>query len=149
MKKLQFKIDIDAQVEKVYETMLGKSTFKQWASEFNPTSDYEGSWEKGAKILFIGINESGKREGMVGKIKENIPYEFVSVRYEGILDGDKEITQGSEVEGWAGSHENYSFSENGGTTTLTVEVDVHDKWMDYFHETYPKALEKLKQLCES
>lgn len=149
MKKLQFKIDIDAKVEKVYETMLGENTFKQWTSEFNPTSDYEGSWEKGAKILFIGVNEEGKREGMIGRIEENISYEFVSIRYEGIVDGDKEITEGDKVEGWINSHENYAFTSNGTQTTVTVEVDVMDKWMDYFHETYPKALKKLKQLCES
>ena len=59
MKKLQFKKDINASAEKVYNTMLGIrniETYQQWTSEFNPTSTYEGSWEKGAKIYFIRNN---------------------------------------------------------------------------------------------
>ena len=56
MKKLQFKVNINAPVTRVYENMLGltnKSTYEQWTSMFNPTSTYEGSWDKGSKILFV------------------------------------------------------------------------------------------------
>ena len=67
MKKLQFKKDINASAEKVYNTMLGIDTidtYQQWTAEFNPTSTYEGSWEKGSKIYFVGTNENGKKGGM-------------------------------------------------------------------------------------
>ncbi|HAA00483.1 MAG TPA: tungsten formylmethanofuran dehydrogenase, partial [Flavobacteriales bacterium] len=50
MKKLQFKKEIKASSQKVYETMLGlkdKSTYEFWTSAFNPTSTFEGSWEIG------------------------------------------------------------------------------------------------------
>ncbi|WP_353135165.1 SRPBCC domain-containing protein [Pseudopedobacter sp.] len=148
MKKMQFKIDIHAGIENVYDTMLGEKTFKKWTSEFNPTSDFEGSWEKGAKILFVGVNKEGKREGMVGLIEENIPYRFVSIKYIGLLDGDKEITEGPEIESWVNTFENYSFSGNDIQTTVTVDIDIQDQWVDYFEKTYPKALERLKQICE-
>ena len=42
MKKLQFKKDINASAEKVYNTMIGIETYQQWTAEFNPTSTYEG-----------------------------------------------------------------------------------------------------------
>jgi hypothetical protein len=42
MKKLEYKINIEAPKEVVYEKMLGKATYKQWTSLFNPTSDFEG-----------------------------------------------------------------------------------------------------------
>ncbi len=148
MKKMQFKIDIHAGIENVYNTMLGEKTFKEWTSEFNPTSDFEGSWEKGSKILFVGVNKEGKREGMVGLIKENIPYKFVSIKYIGLVDGEKEITEGPEIEGWANTFENYSFSGNDIQTTVAVDIDIQDQWVDYFEKTYPKALERLKQICE-
>jgi len=65
MKKLQFKVSINAPDAKIYDFMLGinsKSTYEQWASLFNPTSTYKGSWDKGNKILFIGVDEKGERE---------------------------------------------------------------------------------------
>jgi len=46
MKKIQFKEDIYAAAEQVYNSMLGIDhieTYTQWTSAFNPTSTYEGS----------------------------------------------------------------------------------------------------------
>lgn len=151
MKKLQYKIDINAPVEKVYNTMLGLeeiSTYEQWTAEFNPTSTYEGSWSKGTKMVFIGSGEDGKRGGMVSEIADNIPNQMVSIRHYGILDGETEITEGPEVEQWAGGLENYYFVEYDGVTTVTVDVDVTEDHIDYFNETWPKALDKLRALVE-
>lgn len=149
MEKLQFKTIIKAPAAKVYHTMLGlsnKATYEAWTSEFNPTSTYEGSWKKGSKILFVGTDENGVKGGMVSEIAENIPDKFVSIRSCGLLKNGVEITEGSEVEQWAGGFENYSFEENNGTTTLTVDLDTVETYADYFKEAYPKALDKLKSL---
>jgi hypothetical protein len=151
MKNLQFQKDINASAEKVYNTMLGINnleTYQQWTAEFNPTSTYEGSWEKGAKMYFIGTDENGKRGGMVSEIADNIPYRFVSIRHYGFLDGENEITEGEEVEKWAGGLENYSFQEQEGVTTVTITIDVTEDHLDYFNTTWPKALDKLKELAE-
>ena len=150
MKKVQFKTDIHAPAARVYDAMLGLSdikTYEQWTAEFNPGSTYEGSWDKGSKILFVGTGENGGKGGMVAEIAENIPGRFVSIRHYGILKHGKEITSGPEVEKWAGGLENYSFEENNGITTLTVDVDVTEDFLDYFHAAWPKALAKLKERC--
>jgi hypothetical protein len=151
MEKLQFKVNIKAPVAKVYDLMLGinnKSTYEQWTAAFNATSTYEGSWDKGSKILFIGVDEKGEKGGMVSRIAENIPNQFVSIQHYGILKGDKEITEGPEVEKWANGFENYTFEENNGTTTVTADLDTTEDFVGYMNETYPKALDKLKELCE-
>lgn len=151
MKKLQFRVSINAPANKVYGFMLGiksKSTYEQWTSLFNPTSTYEGSWEKGSKILFIGVDEKGEKGGMVSKIVENITNQFVSIQHYGLLKADKEITEGPEVEKWANGFENYTFEENNGITTVTVDLDTIEDFLDYMNQTYPKALDKLKELCE-
>lgn len=47
--------------------MLGLSdikTYQLWTKEFNPTSTYEGNWQKGSEIFFIGTDQNGKRGGM-------------------------------------------------------------------------------------
>ena len=151
MKKLQFKVSINAPVTKVYDIMLGtgsKSTYEQWTSLFNPTSTYEGNWDKGTKILFVGVDEKGEKGGMVSRIVDNIPNRFVSVQHYGLLKGDEEITEGPEVEKWANGFENYTFEENNGITSVTIDLDTTEEFEDYFKETYPKALGKLKELCE-
>ncbi len=152
MKKLQFKTSIKAPVGKVYRTMLGldsKADYEAWTAGFNPTSTYEGSWEKGSKTLFIGTGEDGKKGGMVSEIAEHIPNRFVSIRHNGILDGDKEITSGEQAAQWAGGFENYTFEENNGVTDLTVDLETADDYFDYFNQTWPKVLEKLKQIIEN
>lgn len=151
MKKLQFKVSINAAAAKVYDCMLGissKSTYEQWTSLFNPTSTYEGSWDKGSKILFIGIDEQGEKGGMVSRIAANIPSQFVSIQHYGLLKADKEITEGPEVEKWANGFENYTFEENNGTTTVTVDLDTTEDFTDYMNEKFPKALDKLKEICK-
>lgn len=151
MQKLRFKKEINASAQKVYETMLGlkdKSTYEYWTATFNPTSSYEGSWDKGSKIHFVGVDENGKKGGMASEIVEHQPANFVSIRHYGFLDGDIEITTGEQVEKWAGGHENYSFQENNGITTLTVDMDTIDEYLEYFNDIYPKALDKLKEISE-
>ena len=151
MKKLQFKVSINATVSKVYDFMLGinsKATYEQWTSLFNPTSSYEGSWDKGSKILFIGTDEKEEKGGMISKIVENIPNQFISIQHYGILKGDKEIIEGPDVEKWANGFENYTFEESNGTTTVTVDLDTTEDFVNYMNQTYPKALNKLKELCE-
>ncbi len=151
MKKLKFKETINAPVDKVYDHMLGmnsRSTYEQWTSMFNPTSTYEGSWDRGSKILFIGVDEKGEKGGMVSRIVENIPNQFVSIQHYGLVKGDKEIIEGPEVEKWANGFENYSFEENNGSTTVTVDLDTTEDFLDYMNQTYPKALARLKEICE-
>lgn len=151
MKKLQFKVTIDAPVTKVFDLMLGinsKSTYEQWTSLFNPTSTYEGSWEKGNKILFIGVDEKGEKGGIVSRIAENISNQFVSIQHYGLYKSDQEITEGPEVEKWANGFENYTFEENNGTTNVIVDLDTTEDFVDYMKQNYPKALDKLKEICE-
>jgi hypothetical protein len=151
MVPLQFKIEINATAQKVYDAMLGltnKSTYEYWVSVFNPTSTYEGSWKKGSKIYFVGVDENGKKGGMVSLIEDNQPATFVSIKHYGFLDGEVEITTGELVEKWTGGHENYTFQEQEGKTILTVDMDTVEDYEDFFNTTYPKALEKLKEISE-
>ena len=151
MIKLQYKVSINAPVTRVYDYMLGmnnKSTYEQWTSLFNPTSSYEGSWDKGSKILFVGVDEKGERGGMVSRIAENKANRFVSIQHYGLVKANEEITEGPEVEKWANGFENYTFEENNGITNVTVDLDTTEEFVDYMNENYPKALNKLKELCE-
>lgn len=146
--KLHFDVLINAGVDKVYKSMLDINLYSEWTSAFNPTSRYEGSWEKGSTIYFIGSAEDGKEGGMVSRINENIPNKFVSIEHYGIIKDGQEITSGEEVDKWTGGFEDYTFEELDGKTRVSVAVDVTPEFRQYMIDTYPVALEKLKQICE-
>ena len=151
MKKLQFKVSINSPVSKVYDRMLGitsKSTYEQWTAVFNPTSTYEGNWEKGSKILFIGVDEKGEKGGLVSRIVDNSLNRFVSIQHYGLVKAEQEITEGPDVEKWANGFENYSFEDIKGITMLRVDLDTTEDFVNFMNDTYPKALEKLKEICE-
>jgi uncharacterized protein YndB with AHSA1/START domain len=148
MVPVHFEITINASREKVYRTMLDEKTYSEWTSEFNPTSQFDGSWEKGSKILFLGTDPEGDMGGMISRIEENIPNSFVSIKHVGVIHKGKEITSGPEVDKWAGGMENYTFREAKGKTLLLIDADTTEEFMSYFEETWPKALNKLKLLCE-
>jgi len=138
-------------VARVFDFMLGtthKSTYEQWTALFNPTSTYEGSWEKGSTILFIGVDEKGEKGGMVSRIADIIPNQFVSIQHYGLVTGNQEITEGPDVEKWANGYENYTFEQSNGATTVTVDLDTTEDFVEYMNENYPQALDKLKEICE-
>ena len=151
MKRLEFIVNIEAPVAKVYDYMLGitdKSTYEQWTAMFNPTSTYDGKWEKGSKILFVGVDENGVRGGMVSELVDLVPLQFVSIRHYGIVKGTEEITAGPEVDSWANGLENYTFEVQGDATKVTTHLDTLEDYEAYLNESYPKALAKLKEMCE-
>ena len=148
MESLHFEIIINANAEKVYRTLIDEKHYTEWTSAFNPTSYYKGSWEKGSKILFLGTDPDGNMGGMASRIKENIPNKFVSIEHLGIIKDGKELTYGDEVESWAGAMENYSFTQKGNTTLFGVDADSNQEFKAYLCEAWPRALNKLKEICE-
>lgn len=148
MIKVNYSIEINAPVAKVYTTMLDKPTYEIWTAEFEPTSTFEGSWEKGSRILFTSKKEDAEKSGMIAEIAENIPNQFVSICHKGMIESGLEILDGPKVDAWKNAKENYTFEEIDGSTTVNVDIDITQEYKDFFDETWVKALEKLKEICE-
>jgi len=146
--ELHFEIEINAPVRDVYTTMIDPEQYGVWTGAFCPTSRFEGSWEKGSKILFIGDDDKGEKGGMVASIADNIPGKFISILYEGLLKGDEEITSGEEIDAWKGAYENYTFEEKNGGTLLSIDTVGIKELADFFSQAWPVALNKLKEICE-
>lgn len=144
MKTLHFSIDIKAPRQKVWKTMLDKESFMSWCSEFAEGSYYEGSWEKGEKIRFLIPGGSG----MTAVIAENKPFEFISIKHLGFIKDGVEDTASPEIKAWTPAFENYTFKEGDGVTQLEIDVDVAPNFEDFMENSWPKALLKLKMICE-
>jgi uncharacterized protein YndB with AHSA1/START domain len=150
MEKHTFTTIINAPREKVWHTMLDDVTYREWTKPFNEGSRYEGKWETGSEMRFVGVDESGKEMGgMYSKIKESRPFEFVSIEHLGMISESGEVDTTSEsVKKWAPAFENYTFNDTEHGTEVHVEIDVADEWKDMFNDMWPKALTKLKEIAE-
>jgi uncharacterized protein YndB with AHSA1/START domain len=144
MKQLHFSISISAPRENVWNTMLSSETYKVWTEPFCEGSYFQGSWEKGERIRFLAPNGSG----MTSEVAESRPYEYISIRHLGYINDGVEDTESQQVRSWAPAYENYTFLANGNVTDVQVDLDITPEFEKYMLETWPKALSKLKALCE-
>lgn len=144
MEKLEFSIAINASPQKVWDIITGKDTYSQWTAPFSEGSCVETDWKKGSKALFL----DGKGSGMVSEIVESIPGQFLSIHHLGeVKDGVEDPTtyQGEE---WGNALENYSLKEVDGKTLWLVEMDMNEQYVQYMNDTWPIALNKVKELAE-
>jgi Activator of Hsp90 ATPase homolog 1-like protein len=144
MEKKEFKITIDAPKEKVWSSLWNDAPYGQWTSVFAEGSRAETDWNKGSKVLFL----DGKNDGMVSTIAEKIPNEFMSFKHLGVVKDGVEDVSSEQTKDWAGALENYTLKTVNGKTELTVAMDITPEHMDYFMKTWPKALERVKEIAE-
>lgn len=150
MQKLHYSIDINAPVQKVWDTMLQDETYRQWTSAFNEGGYFRGSWEKDSKIEFVGLDQqTGTESGMLSRIAENRPHEFISIEHIGIINNGIEDITSDEAKKWTPAFENYTFTEKDGITTLEIDMDSLEENAEMFNQMWPLGLQKLKELSES
>ena len=140
MKTLNFSIQINAPKEKVWSVLLDEKTYRIWTSVFDPSSYFEGDWNEGSKIYFLGKDGSG----MSSKIFKHVPNAFISIQHLGVIANGVENFESE----WSGALENYSVNEHNGGTALKIEIDVTEEHADYFQTAWPQALSKVKELAE-
>lgn len=146
---MDFKIEINAPKEKVWDVLFGEKTYPMWTRAFSEGSMVETDWQKGSKALFL----DGNNRGMVSRIAENVPNEFMSIEHLGMYDNGVEDYESEQVKMWAGAKENYTLKELEGKTDLYIymEMDESEKnkqMIEMFADMWPKALNLVKELSE-
>ena len=115
MKKLESKIEIGAPAQKVWDTMTGLETYKEWVNVAWPGSFYQGKWKQGENIKFL----SPKNEGTLARLVECKPAEYVLAEHIAVLKSDGTQDRDSqEAKSWIGTTEAYTFVEKNGRTEL-------------------------------
>jgi len=145
MNTLHFSSVIHAGRETVWNTMLAPDTYRLWTAEFTEGSYFEGSWAGGERISFLAPDGNG----MASVIAENRPHEHLSIKHIGYVKDGVEDTDSEMVRSWAPAFENYSLSESGPSTDLKVDIDVAPEFEEYMTKTWPRALSRLKAICEA
>ena len=146
MIKVTFSATIHAPKQRVWYILWEKSFYEQWTSLFTEGSTVKtDGWKEDTKVQFL----DPKGNGMLSIVAVNRPYEFMSFRHIGMINQGVEDTESETVKAWAGATENYTLKEEAGTTTLTIEMETTEEYKDYFNTTWPKALDKVKELSEA
>ncbi len=144
MQQLTFTILIHAPRARVWDTMLDDATYREWTRPFCEGSYFEGSWDEGATIRFL----SPSGDGMVATIARNEPHAFVSIEHRGMITNGVEDTTSEAVRSWTPAYENYRLETEGDATRVTVTLDILEDYAQMMEDTWPKALDVLRGLCE-
>lgn len=142
MKELQFSVDIHATRERVWDTLWQDATFCDWASIIDPGTYMVGELKVGNEVQYIS-SENGY--GVTSLVEKLVPSEFVLLKHSADTQGNGKQEREKQ---WTGGAESYSLTQIGDITTLTVALDVPLELEDYFKNTYPKALARIKELAE-
>lgn len=145
METLEFKIRIKAPAEKVWSVLWNDESYRKWAGVFYEGSYAISDWTEGGKIHFLGPNGGG----MNSIIEKKIPNEYMAFKHLGEIKDFKEMPMDQETEKWSGAMEIYRLTPDDEFTDLVVQVDVVEKFIDYFKDTFPKGLEIVKELSEN
>ena len=144
VKQINFSIIINAPIELVWQQMFDEAGFRIWTSAFCEGSYYEGKWQQGEPIRFL----SPSGDGMVATIAEMEPLKVVSIKHLGFVVAGKDDLSSEQVRSWAPALENYYFRTVPEGTEVKVEQEIDPSYDEFMSSRWPKALQKLKTLCE-
>lgn len=144
METLEFTIRVKAPVEKIWSVLWDDETYKKWTGAFCEGSYAISNWNEGDKIHFMSPNG----EGMNSIIEKKVPNEYMAFKHFGEIKDFKELPIDEETKKWSGAMETYRLKPDGEYTIVVAQVDVVEKYIDYFKEAFPKGLEMVKELSE-
>lgn len=145
VRKHTYEIAINASAEKVWDILWNKQSYTQWTAPFCEGSHYSGEMKQGNRIQFL----SPENDGMYSDVIIFKPNENVMFRHIGEVKNGKELPLDEKTEQWTGAYENYILNEKNGVTQLTAEIDLTPEHIKYFEESFPKAMQKIKELAEN
>lgn len=142
MKEIQFSTEINASKERVWTTLWGDPTFRDWASIIDEGTYIKGKMKEGNEIQFISSVNGYGVTSLIEKLKPN---EFVVFRHSADTE---ESGQKEREKEWTGGTESYSLTEKKGVTTLLIKTEVPQELEELFKDRIPRALERIKTLAE-
>ena len=107
IQKIKKSIEINAPKETVWEVLLDDKYTNIWYEEFSEGAHAITDWQAGSKTVFI--DNTGN--GLIGKVTDNVLYEFVSMDFTGIVSNGKEDYDSDYARGIKGTSESYRLVE--------------------------------------
>jgi uncharacterized protein YndB with AHSA1/START domain len=142
LKPINKQITIKATPAKIWNVLLSKETYIQWAKVFAEGSNYtaENNFEVGSNVIF----GDGNGNGMIVTVIINEPNHKIQFSYSG------EIKEGVEnsIRELDGVTETYTLTQNGEEVLLKVETLMTEQWYDSMDKAWDQAVIIIKELSE-
>lgn len=147
MKTLTYSIKINKSTDVVFNKIMDKSVYPDWAKSWGEGMTYEGKWKQGGNISFFDHSQGGTKV-VIQEIKQN---EYIKMTHIAMVNARNiEVTVPDEtMRKWIGSQENYYFrKKNESETDLEIEMVTDETFQKMFDDAWPKALQFFKEVCE-
>lgn len=145
MKKLQFKVMVEASREKLWHSLWNIHCYETWTTAFAEGSTVRtDNWKEGSKVCF----HDGSGNGMLSQVSVHRENECMSFTHLGMVTDGVEDTSSEKVAEWAGAVESYRLTEQGSGTLLEVETHVPEAYEEYFTNACEAANKIIKALAE-
>lgn len=141
MKEMQFTVEINATKEVVWDTLWQDETLRKWAGMIDAGTYMVGTLTEGATVQF----NSASGFGVTSLVEKLIPDEYVLFKHR---TDTRDQGRSERKDQWSGGKESYMLIENNKVTTLEMRLDVPSELEQVMSVSYPKALEKVKELAE-
>lgn len=145
MKTLEFTIEINAPKEKIWKLLWDDITYRDWVSVFCEGSYAKSNWNEGDSIYFL--SQDGR--GMNSIIDKKIENQYMAFKHISEMKDFEPQPVDEAASEWSGGMEIYELIPNQSSVTLKVLMDTLEKYIEYFETTFPKALERVKELSEN
>lgn len=148
MKSLTYSIIINKPKDFVFDKLTDKSVYPDWAKAWGDGMKYEGEWKKGGYMSYFDNSQGGTKV-----IFEDLrPNEYIKAKHIAMVNPDNIEVELSDdmMKKWIGSLEEYYFKEEGDhATKLEIIMTVDEAFQEMFDNSWPKALNYFKEVCES
>lgn len=145
MKRLEFTIEINASKEKIWNILWDDATYREWVSVFCEGSYAKSNWNEGDSIYFL--TENG--QGMNSIIDKKIDNQYMAFKHISEMKDFEPQPVDEKTSEWSGGMETYELIPNDSSVIVKVLMDTLEKYIEYFETTFPKALERVKELSEN
>jgi hypothetical protein len=143
MTTLEFNIAIEATPEKVWDCLWQDESYRDWVAVFCEGTYAVSNWNQGEKIHFLDKNGNG----MNSLIDKKIENQYMAFKHISELKNFEEQPIDDATKEWSGGMETYELTKKDNATVLTVKMGTVEKYIDYFKTTFPKGLERVKELA--
>lgn len=145
MKTLEFTIEINAPKEKIWQSLWEDTSYRDWVSFFCEGSYAKSNWIEGDSIHFLTQNG----QGMNSIIEKKIENQYMAFKHISEIKDFEPQPIDEKTSEWSGCMETYELIQNDSSVTLKVLMDTLEKYVEYFENTFSKALERIKELSET
>ena len=148
MRTFTYSTEINKPREFVFDKIIDQSVYADWTKAWGGDMTFVGDWKEGTNVTLM----DKKRGGTKVLIEEFKPGEYIRAKHIAMVNSDNieiELTD-DNMRKWIGSVDEYYFEEESDyKTTLKMVLTVDEVFQQMYDDTWPKALQFFKEVCES